>query len=80
MGPQGTPITRQIDVWLGDPGSAYVMSDPKFSQAFQAERALQGDRSNPQDPEFLPLEFHHDTRHFAQSMYMRLVVITLRAK
>lgn len=48
------------------------MFDPKFSQAFQEERTLQGDGSTPQDPELLPLEFHHDTQHFAHSMYMHL--------
>ncbi|OBU00752.1 hypothetical protein VE01_01197 [Pseudogymnoascus verrucosus] len=46
MSPQGTPITRQIDVWLGDRGSAYVYFDPEFSQPFQADRALQGDESS----------------------------------
>jgi hypothetical protein len=80
MSPQGTPITRQIDVWLGDRGSAYVYFDPEFSQPFQADRALQCDGSTPQDPGLIPLEFHHDTRHFAHSMYIRLVVIILRAK
>ncbi|KFZ10323.1 hypothetical protein V502_08196 [Pseudogymnoascus sp. VKM F-4520 (FW-2644)] len=76
MGPQGTPITRQIDVWLGGPGSAYVMFDPKFSQAFQEERTSQGDGFTPQDPELLPLEFHHDTQHFAHksSPYPRLEI------
>ncbi|KAL5350190.1 hypothetical protein ACLOAV_005227 [Pseudogymnoascus australis] len=65
INPQGTPITRQIDIWLGDPGSAYVMFDPQFSQAFQAVKTLQGgDRSTPDDAELLPLEFHHESRHF----------------
>ncbi|ELR09402.1 hypothetical protein VC83_03165 [Pseudogymnoascus destructans] len=68
MSPQGTPVARPVEVWLGDPGSAYVMFDPEFSQAFQTNKTLQGDGSTLQDPELLPLEFHHDTHHFARSM------------
>ncbi|KFY88427.1 hypothetical protein V498_06794 [Pseudogymnoascus sp. VKM F-4517 (FW-2822)] len=77
INPQGSPIIRQIEVWLGDPGSAYVMFDPQFSEPFQVESTLQGgDRSIPQDLELLPLEFHHDTRHFAHksSPYPRLEI------
>ncbi|KFY73344.1 hypothetical protein V499_06560 [Pseudogymnoascus sp. VKM F-103] len=76
MSPQGTPITRQIKIWLGDLGSAYVMFDPEFSQAFQTDSTLQGGDSTTQDPELIPLEFHHDTRHFARksSPYPRLEI------
>ncbi|OBT47224.1 hypothetical protein VE00_03386 [Pseudogymnoascus sp. WSF 3629] len=76
MSPQGTPITRQIEVWLGDPRSAYVYFDPEFSQTFQTESTLQENGSTPQDPELLPLEFHHDTRHFARKSlpYPRLEI------
>ncbi|OBT64368.1 hypothetical protein VE03_05794 [Pseudogymnoascus sp. 23342-1-I1] len=79
MSPQGTPVSRQIEVWLGDEddeGAAYVMFDPEFSQAFQAERTLQGDGSTPDDPDLLPLEFHHDTQHFVykSSSYPRLEI------
>ncbi|OBT79662.1 hypothetical protein VF21_01265 [Pseudogymnoascus sp. 05NY08] len=76
MSPQGTPIARPVEFWLGDPGSAYVMFAPEFSQAFQTDSTLQGDGSTPQDPELLPLEVHHDTRHFAHksSPYPRLEI------
>jgi IS1 family transposase len=80
MSPQGTPITRQIEVWLGDPRSAYVYFDPEFSQTFQTKSTLQENGSTPQDPELLPLEFHNDTRHFARSMYIHLEVISLGIK
>ena len=73
MSPQGTPITRQIEVWLGDPRSAYVYFDPEFSQTFQTKSTLQENGSTPQDPELLPLEFHHDTRHFARSIHLEVI-------
>ena len=64
----GTPVTREIEVWLGDPGTAYVMFDPQISLAFQTGTFLQGGCSLAQDQELYPLNFYHDTRHFSHSM------------
>lgn len=66
---QGAPVTRDIEVWLGDPGSAYVMFDPEISRAFKTdETILQGGCSLAQvDQDLYPLNFYHDTRHFSHS-------------
>ncbi|TVY12689.1 hypothetical protein LARI1_G009024 [Lachnellula arida] len=64
ISPQGTPVTRHVEVWLGDPGDAYVMFDPEISRAFQAGTTLRGG-SLAQDQELSPLNFYHDTRHFS---------------
>ncbi|KFZ17884.1 hypothetical protein V501_01503 [Pseudogymnoascus sp. VKM F-4519 (FW-2642)] len=52
------------------------MFDPEISQAFQTDSTLQGDDSTTQDPELIPLEFNHDTRHFARKSlpYPRLEI------
>lgn len=76
ISPQGTPVTREIEVWLGDPGNAYVMFDPEISRAFQTGTILQGGSSLAQDQDLYPLNFHHDTRHFSHksSPYPRLEI------
>lgn len=68
ISPQGTPIIRQIEVWLGDSGSTYVMFHPEISQAFKTGTILQGGCSLAQDPDLLPLNLYHDTRHFSHGM------------
>ncbi|RDL40378.1 Uncharacterized protein BP5553_00357 [Venustampulla echinocandica] len=65
ISPHGTRVAREIEIWLGDRGNAYVMFDPEISQAFQAGTILQGGCSLVQDQELLPLNFHHHTRHFS---------------
>ncbi|PVH74070.1 hypothetical protein DL98DRAFT_430190 [Cadophora sp. DSE1049] len=65
ISPQGTPVTRDIEVWLGGPAQAYVMFDPEISKAFQTSSVAHGRCSLTQDPELCPLNFHHDTQHFS---------------
>ncbi|KAK0112353.1 hypothetical protein ONS96_014926 [Cadophora gregata f. sp. sojae] len=74
--PQGTPITRDIEIWLGEPAEAYVMFDPEISKAFQTSAIANGGCSLTQDLELCPLNFHHDTRHFSHtsSPYPRLEI------
>lgn len=62
---QGTPVTREIELSLGDPGSTYVTFDPEISRAFKAGAILQGGGSLAQDQDLYPLKFYHDTRHFS---------------
>jgi hypothetical protein len=65
IGSQGTPVTREIEIWLGDPGNSYVMFDPEIGRMFMAGTTLQGGCSLAQDPDLYPLTFYHDTRHFS---------------
>lgn len=69
INPHGTPVTRPIEVWLGDQTNAYVMLDPEISQAFQAGIMLQDGCSLSQDQELFPLTFNHETRHFSHSRF-----------
>lgn len=52
------------------------MFDPKISRAILSNRVLQNDSSLVQDSDLFPLDFHHDTRHFAckTSPYPRLEI------
>lgn len=68
ISPQGTPVTREIEVWLGDPGDAYVMFDPEISRAFQTGTILRSGGSLAKDQELSPLNFHHKTRHFSHGI------------
>lgn len=70
----GTPVTRPIEVWLGDQGNAYVMLDPEISQAFQTGIMLQDGCSLSQDQELFPLTFNHETRHFSHSRFAPMLV------
>ncbi len=69
MDPRESQITREIVVWLGDPGDAYVMFDPEISPSFQVEAIPKGDLSPARDEEVCPLAFHHNTRHFSHGMF-----------
>jgi hypothetical protein len=73
ISPQGILVNREVEVWLGDPGNAYVMFDPEKSRAFQTGTILQGGCSMAQDQELYPLNFHHDTRHFSHSIFVPMI-------
>jgi hypothetical protein len=75
ISPQGTPATREIEVYLGDPGGAYVIFDIEIGQAFKRDSILQGGCSLGHDEELYPLKFHHDTRHFSHGTFTSLVNI-----
>ena len=62
---QGTPVTREIEVWLGDASNSYVMFDPEISRVFKKGTMLQSGCSLAQDQDLYPLIFYHDTRHFS---------------
>ncbi|KAH6706340.1 hypothetical protein BKA61DRAFT_616283, partial [Leptodontidium sp. MPI-SDFR-AT-0119] len=57
--PEGTPVTRDIEVWLGEPAQAYVMFDPEISKTFQtsgrcSRRLLPNTRPGVTCPELPP--------------------------
>jgi hypothetical protein len=75
ISPQGTPATREVEVYLGDPEEAFVLFDPEISKAFKRGTILQGGCSLAHDQDLYPLNFYHDTRHFSHSKFTSLVVI-----
>ncbi|KAH9204280.1 hypothetical protein DL95DRAFT_418380 [Leptodontidium sp. 2 PMI_412] len=57
--PEGTLVTRDIEVWLGEPAQAYVMFDPEISKTFQtsgrcSRRLLPNTRPGVTCPELPP--------------------------
>jgi hypothetical protein len=75
ISPGGTPATREVEVYLGDPEEAFVLFDPEISQAFKRRTILQGGRCLAHDQDLYPLNFYHDTRHFSHSKLTSLVII-----
>jgi len=65
ISPQGTPTTREIELWVGDPGDSFVMFRPEIGRAFATGIMLQDGCSVAGDPDLYPLIFHHATRHFS---------------
>jgi hypothetical protein len=75
---KGTPVTREIEVWLGDPGNSYIMFDPEISQGFKTGTILHGGCSLAQDQHLYPLKFYHDTRHFSHGEKFNVCDIALK--
>ena len=68
INPKGTPTTREIELWVGDPGDSFVMFRPEIGRAFATGIMMQDGCSVAGDPDLYPLVFHHATRHFSHSM------------
>ena len=60
-GPDGTLVTEQVSLDIGNPGEAYVLIPPEIGYALQAS----GPPALNQRPDRLTLRFFHDTQHFA---------------
>jgi hypothetical protein len=67
ISPQGTPTTREIELWVGDPGESYVIFRPEIGRTFATSIMMQDGCFVAADPDLYPLDFHHATRHFSHS-------------
>ncbi|PNY23786.1 uncharacterized protein TCAP_06274 [Tolypocladium capitatum] len=76
IGTNGTLLTRQPDIFIGDPHEAYIIIDINVGLTFRSAIAKQAGLSLTADPNKVPLAFHHDSRHFAhQSIpYPRIII------
>ncbi|KAF2864669.1 hypothetical protein BDV95DRAFT_508914 [Massariosphaeria phaeospora] len=78
LGPEGTFVTKEVSIRVGDPGEAYVVIPTEVGYALQAGSCLTTRSSAlPNRPDRFPLSYFHDTQHFAldtSSSCPRLVV------
>ena len=63
-------MTRKLDIFIGDPQEAYIIVEREVGFAIKASIIQQTGPSLSPDPEKLPLNYYHKTRHFAHSMYL----------
>lgn len=76
-GPDGTPVTEEVSMYIGDPGSAYVTIPTEVGDALRAgamkasalkaagSSLADGSSTPSKHPDRHPLLFFHDTQHFA---------------
>lgn len=66
LGPEGTPVTKEVSIQVGEPGDAYVLIPTEVGDALQAGNNLVNSSSAPpKRPDRLTLSYFHDTQHFA---------------
>jgi hypothetical protein len=65
IGAQGSLVTREVNVWLGEPHQAFVLLPTDIGNAIKAGCAWQDGLSLEADPQICTLTFSHDTQHFA---------------
>jgi hypothetical protein len=68
LGPDGTLVTKDVSIRVGDPGEAYVLIPTEVGYALQASSFLIDSLSALQKrPDRFALRYYHDTQHFAPS-------------
>ena len=61
LGPEGTLVTEEVSIQVGDPGEAYVCIPTEVGYALQAS----GGAAHTKRPDRLAITYFHDTHHFA---------------
>ena len=67
LGPDGKPATKEVNLWHGDPGEAYVIIPMDIGRELQKGEVLANGISLKQNSETHPLLFFHTSRTFANS-------------
>ncbi|KAF2789620.1 hypothetical protein K505DRAFT_352449 [Melanomma pulvis-pyrius CBS 109.77] len=66
LGPDGTLVTKEVSIHVGDPGEAYILIPTEVGYALQAGSYLTNSSSAlPKRPDRFALSYFHDTQHFA---------------
>ncbi|KAH8686623.1 hypothetical protein GQ44DRAFT_780937 [Phaeosphaeriaceae sp. PMI808] len=66
LGPEGTFVTKEVSIRVGDPGDAYICIPPEVGYALQASGCLTNSPSAlPKLLDRFALSYFHDTQHFA---------------
>ncbi|EGX92886.1 hypothetical protein CCM_04258 [Cordyceps militaris CM01] len=65
---KGSLTSKQIDIFIGDPGQAFVIFSKDVGFAMKVAITQQSGMSLVSDPERVPLTFFHESRHFAHNM------------
>lgn len=64
--PDGTLVTKEVSIRVGDPGEAFVLIPTEVGNALQAGSYLTNNLSAlPKRPDRFALSYFHDTQHFA---------------
>ncbi|TWU72859.1 hypothetical protein ED733_003317 [Metarhizium rileyi] len=73
---RGSLATQNIDLFIGEPHEAYIISQKGIGLAMKSAITNQTGMCLASDPEKIPLTFFHDTLHFAHAAvpYPRVVV------
>lgn len=64
--PDGTLVTKEVSIQVGNPGEAYVLIPTEIGYALQAGSYPSNSSSTlPKRPDRFALSYFHDTQHFA---------------
>lgn len=77
LGPEGTLVSREVTIQVGDPGEAYVLIPTEVGDALRTGSCLANSSAPPKRPDRLTLSYFHDTQHFALSMFLLSDVLLL---
>ncbi|KAM4056026.1 hypothetical protein HRG_002951 [Hirsutella rhossiliensis] len=72
----GSPTTRKLDIFIGDPHEAVIAFDKDVGFAMKSAIAKKTGMCHVSDSEKMPLTFFHASRHFAHGAipYPRIVI------
>lgn len=66
LGSDGTIVTKEVFIAMGDPGDAFVLIPAEIGFAIRGGSYLtNGSISHSKRPDELALTYSHDTQHFA---------------
>lgn len=68
--PRGKPLSCDTGIMIGEPDENFVYVEPEVGNAIRSAIVHQLGSSALNHSETLPLQFNHDTKHFAYSKYL----------
>ena len=77
LGPQGTLVSKEVTIQVGDPGEAYVLIPTEVGYALRTSSCLANSSAPPKRPDRLSLSYFHETQHFALSTPLLSAVLLL---
>ncbi|KFG80034.1 hypothetical protein MANI_029224 [Metarhizium anisopliae] len=63
--PKGAPVSYNTGIMIGEPEESYVYVEPEIGNAIQLAIVRQLGPNATSHFQTLPLQFHHDSHHFA---------------
>ncbi|GAB0138173.1 hypothetical protein EsDP_00006417 [Epichloe bromicola] len=69
---KGIPISYNTGIMVGEPEESYVYVEPEVGNAIESAIFHQLKSGAPSHPKTLPLQFHHDSHHFAHKSFERM--------
>lgn len=65
--PNGIPVSRETEIRVGEPDQSYVYVSPEVGNAIKSAILRQLGSGVACYPDRLPLQFNHNSHHFAHS-------------